>query len=101
MTEFGYVKLTHPTRELNDVLVPSKYRAVKYEPHEGAIARIRNSDVKYDLDENGFPPYPLVGEIVEVREEWDYTEYLLVYLDDVEEWYREDDLIVMVPSNMW
>lgn len=102
MTEFGYTKLTHPTREPKDVLAPSKYRAVKYEPHEGALVRLRNEDIgELDLDKDGNPPYPLVGEVLEVKEHWTTNEYLVEFLDGLEEWYMIDDLIVIATGNGW
>lgn len=96
-----YAEPTHPTREPEDVLAPSRYRAVKYLPHEGALVRLRNKDVDFDLDENGYPPYPLVGEIVEYKDHWTYDEYLVTFLDGEEEWYTIDDLIVISKAGNW
>lgn len=101
MSDFGSVKLTHPTRELTDILVPSKYRATKYDPAEGSLVRLRNSDM-FDLDEEGNPPYPLVGEIVEVRHllDWD-EEYLVEFLDGIDEWYFAEEIIVIATEGNW
>lgn len=102
MDEFGYVELTHPTREPKDVLAPSKYRAVKHFPREGSLVRLRSDDIgALDLDKDGYPAYPLVGEVICIKDHWTVNEYLVEFLDGLEEWYYFDDLIVIAKEGSW
>ncbi len=100
----------YPTREPEDILVPSRYRANKYEPHMGALVRYRLEYMPQDHLINGEPIVPLFGYIVGEIDTFDGISYVVRFIDDLavgfegdpeEETYQDDEIIVVAPKGTW